>query len=224
MKKIIVANWKSNKNKEEVELWLDTFKIYTDLNNEVVIAPPYPFLSFMAEKTKDQEDISLAVQNLSAYPAGSYTGEICVRNLDGLGIKYAILGHSERRRYLGENHQDVANKVDLCLAGKITPIICIDSDYLEDQASAISSENLEKCIVAYEPPNAISTNGGENPPAKEVSKAVLKIKEIFGEIKVIYGGNVTPDNVSDYLSVTDGVLVGGASLDAKVFEQLAYKE
>ena len=224
MKKIIVANWKSNKTQEEAELWLDTFKIYTDLKHEVAIAPPYPFLSQIAEKIKDKEDILLTIQDLSAYPAGSYTGEVCLRNLEGFGVKYAILGHSERRRYLGENHQDVANKVDQCLAGNITPIICIDINYLTDQASAISSENLEKCIVAYEPPTAISTNGGENASIKEVKQAVVKIREVFGEVRVIYGGNVTADNVNDYLLVTDGVLVGGASLDVEVFEQLVYKE
>jgi triosephosphate isomerase (TIM) len=218
MKKLIIANWKSNKNIEEVESWLDDFKPHIGSEQEVVIAPPNPFLSMVAEKIKDQEDISLAVQNLSPYPAGSYTGEVCVRNLEGLGVKYAILGHSERRRYFKESHQDVANKVDQCLAGKITPVVCVDVDYLEDQARAIASENLSKCVVAYEPLAAIGT--GNSVSAKEVAKVVKEIKSIFGKVAVLYGGSVTPDNDDGYGQVTDGVLVGGASLDAATFSKL----
>lgn len=220
MKKIYIANWKSNKNLEEVVQWLDEFKVELNDEQEVIIAPPYPFLSLMAEKVNELSGVSLAVQNLSSYPAGSYTGEVCIRNLEGLGVKYAILGHSERRRYLRESHQDVANKVDQCLGGGITPILCIDIDYLEEQAAVIPEENLKRCVAVYEPPEAISTNQGENASIEEVVAGIKKIKEVFGEALVLYGGSVTPENDDAYSKVTDGVLVGGASLDAKVFAKL----
>ena len=222
MKKLFIANWKSNKTQEEVEVWMASFKPYIGLEQVVVIAPPYPFLSLVADKTKGRDDISLAVQNLSAYPAGSYTGEICTRNLEELNIKYAILGHSERRRYFKESHQDIANKVDLCLAANIIPIVCIDQDYLEAQAQLINSELLSKCVVAYEPLAAIGT--GEIAPVDEVSKVVKEIKSIFGQVPVLYGGSVNPENIVPYLEVTDGVLVGGASLDAKTFANLIQSE
>lgn len=218
MSKLFVANWKSNKTLEEVRQWMDDFKVELNDDQEIVIAPPYPFLSLVADKIKDLPGVSLAVQNLSSFPAGSYTGEVCVRNLEGLGVKYAIVGHSERRRYLKESHQDVANKVSQALNNGITPIVCIDQDYMEDQAQLIESDLLSQCVVAYEPLVAIGT--GENAPVKEVAKVVKEIKEVFGEVPVLYGGSVSPDNVILYLEITDGVLVGGASLDVGVFAEL----
>lgn len=218
MSKLFVANWKSNKNLEEVSQWFKDFKVELDEDQEVVIAPPYPFLSLVADKIKDLPGVSLAVQNLSSYPAGSYTGEVCVRNLKGLGVKYAILGHSERRRYLGESHQDVANKVSQALNNSITPIVCVDQDYVEDQSLAIQAKLLEKCVVAYEPLSAIGT--GENASVKEVASVVTEIKSVFGETPVLYGGSVNSENIEPYLKVADGVLVGGASLDAKMFAKL----
>lgn len=222
MKKIFIANWKSNKTQVEVTAWLDSFKPYIGLEQEVVIAPPYPFLSLVAEKIKDKEDVFLAVQNLSTYPAGSYTGEVCVRNLDGFEVKYAILGHSERRRYFKESHQDVANKISQALNNGIIPVMCIDRDYIEDQAQFIDLESLSKCVVVYEPLAAIGT--GEVAPVKEVVKVVKEIKSIFGQVPVLYGGSVNPENIASYLEVTDGVLVGGASLDAEVFAKLVQRE
>ncbi|MFH1959467.1 MAG: triose-phosphate isomerase family protein [Patescibacteria group bacterium] len=218
MSKLFVANWKSNKTLEEVRQWMDDFKVELNDDQEIVIAPPYPFLSLVADKIKDLPGVSLAVQNLSSFPAGSYTGEVCVRNLEGLGVKYAIVGHSERRRYLKESHQDVANKVSQALNNGITPIVCVDRDYMEDQAQLIESDLLSQCVVAYEPLVAIGT--GENAPVKEVAKVVKEIKEVFGEVPVLYGGSVSPDNVILYLEITDGVLVGGASLDVGVFAEL----
>ncbi len=222
MKKLFIANWKSNKTQEEVDIWLESFKPYMDLEQEVIIAPPYPFLSLVAEKIKDKENISLAVQNLSTYPAGSYTGEVCVRNLDGFGVKYAILGHSERRRYFKESHQDVANKIFQALNNGIVPVVCVDQNYIEDQAQLIYSELLSKCIVAYEPLAAIGT--GEIAPVKNVTKVVKEIKSVFGKVPVLYGGSISPENIAPYLKVSDGVLVGGASLNAEVFADLLQSE
>ena len=222
MKKLFIANWKSNKTQEEVDIWLESFKSYMDFEQEVIIAPPYPFLSLVAEKIKDKENISLAVQNLSTYPAGSYTGEVCVRNLDGFGVKYAILGHSERRRYFKESHQDVANKIFQALNNGIVPVVCVDQNYIEDQAQLIYSELLSKCIVAYEPLAAIGT--GEIAPVKNVTKVVKEIKSVFGKVPVLYGGSISPENIAPYLKVSDGVLVGGASLNAEVFADLLQSE
>jgi len=222
MKKLFVANWKSNKTLAEAEAWMDSFKPYIGLEQEVVVAPPYPFLSLVASKIDNREDISLSVQNLSAYPAGSYTGEVCVRNIEGLGVKYAILGHSERRRYFKESHQDIANKVSQALANGIIPIVCVDRDYLENQARLIDLDLLSKCVVAYEPLAAIGT--GEIALVDEVDEVVKEVRSVFGEIPVLYGGSVNPENIFPYLEVTDGVLVGGASLDARVFAKLLQSE
>jgi len=222
MEKLFIANWKSNKTQEEVDIWLESFKSYMDFEQEVIIAPPYPFLSLVAEKIKDKENISLAVQNLSTYPAGSYTGEVCVRNLEGFGVKYAILGHFERRHYLKESYQDVANKISQALSNGIVPVVCVGQNYIEDQAQLIDSELLSKCIVAYEPVAAIGT--GEIAPVKNVIKVVKEIKSVFGKVPVLYGGSISPENIALYLKVTDGVLVGGSSLNVKVFVDLLQSE
>lgn len=231
MQNYIVANWKSNKNLEEVELWWEEFIQLTiphldDLQDEVIIAPPYPGLMMLAQALETQspklsQHISLAVQDLSPYPAGSYTGAVCGRNLEKLGVKYALVGHSERRRYFHETHQDVANKVAQAVRNGITPIVCFDETYLRAQAEVIEFEYLEKCVVAYEPLTAIGT--GHNVQVDEVAAAVAEAKEEFGQVPVLYGGSVKPDNVESYLEVVDGVLVGGASLNPDTFSQLVYR-
>lgn len=218
MNQLIIANWKSNKTFSEVEMWLQDFSPALQVEQEVVIVPPYPFLNLVASKTQQQENLSLAVQDLSPFSAGSYTGAVGVRNLEGLGVKYAILGHSERRRYFKETHQDVAQKVELALQAKIKPVVCLDVAYLAEQASVLSQKQLEKCIVAYEPLSAIGS--GDNMDPEKVASAVKRIKEVFGEIPVLYGGSVNPSNVADYREVVGGVLVGGASLGVEVFQEL----
>jgi len=218
MKKLFIANWKSNKTQKEAEQWFTDFKIELDENQEIAIAPPYPLLSLTAKKIKDLSRVSLAVQDLSAYSAGSYTGEVCVKNLTGFGVKYAILGHSERRHYLKESHQDVADKISQCLAGNIIPIVCVDQDYMKDQAQLIRPDLLSQCVVAYEPLAAIGT--GKIAPVNEVAKVVTEIKSIFGEVLVLYGGSINSENIAPYLKTTDGVLVGGASLKIATFSLL----
>lgn len=224
MTKLFVANWKSNKNKQEVIAWIESFQPYVGLEQKVVIAPPYPFLDLVNQNFQDKKDISMAAQDLSPYPAGSYTGEVCTRNLTDLGVKYVILGHSERRRYFGESNLDVAKKATQAVESGIAPILCVDQEYIEDQASLLDESILENCLVAYEPSAAISTNGGDNASLEDVIKTSKKIKAAYGDVPVLYGGSVTPENVSEYLSVTDGVLVGGASLDAETFMRLIHNE
>lgn len=188
---------------------------------EVALAPAFPALPVMnyllTQQLKLKQTV-LAVQDLSPFPAGAYTGAVSGANLEGLPIKYAILGHSERRRYFHETDQDVANKVDQALQSNITPVVCVDAEYIESQAGAINAEQLKHCIVAYEPLEAIGT--GNFQPVAQVKPVVEKIKEIFGDVAVIYGGSVSAANVAEYLTIVDGALVGGQSLDAPKFAQL----
>lgn len=212
--KYVVANWKANKNLSEAESWLKTLAEYPSAHpdSELIVAPPYPFLHLVPPT------ISAAVQDLSPYAAGSYTGAVAARNLIGLGVKYALLGHSERRQYFHETCQEVARKVDQALQNGLTPIVCVDTGYLAEQAAAIADDQLAQCLVAFEPVAAIGS--GENVPVAEVSEMKDRIIQLFGEVFVLYGGSVTPANVMDYTAVSDGVLVGTASLDATEFIQL----
>ncbi len=220
--KLIIANWKSNKSRTEVESWLSDFEREStqvaQTGHQVVLAPAMPSLELVADRLQDQQrypNTHLGVQDISPFPAGSYTGAISTRTLDGFRVKYAIVGHSERRRYFHESHQDIANKVSQCLEAGITPVVCLDDEYIAAQAAAIASDQLKACVVAYEELSAIGS--GHNKPVEHVVPVVERIKHVFGQIRVLYGGSVTPANAGEYLEVCDGVLVGGASLDAKKF-------
>lgn len=223
---IIIANWKSNKSIEGVEKWIEEFnnKLKSDNMDEaikVVIAPSYCHLDIVAKKINAIENVSLATQDLSQFSAGSYTGAVSGVNLDGFHVKYSILGHSERRQYFHETDADVAMKVDQAINNGIIPIVCVDEEYLESQAMSIETEYLEKCVVAYEPLSAIGS--GKNEDVGEVSEVAKRIKSFFGNVPVVYGGSVTDMNVAEYLLVTDGVLVGSASLDCESFWRIIKK-
>lgn len=220
--KYIIANLKSNKSRAEMDDWLNRLTMGSQASS-VIICPPLPSLMMVADYLVDHSfnNVFLGVQDISPWSAGAYTGAVSARNLEGFKVKYAIVGHSERRHYFHETNQDVANKVSQCLENGITPIVCVDADYVQSQANAIKTEELARCLVAYEPLTAIGS--GENQPVAEVEPIIRQIRQVFGIQSVIYGGSVNPDNVADYLQVTDGVLVGTDSLDAGVFSQLVAK-
>lgn len=224
--KYIFANWKSNKNRKDAELWMNEFdkhQAHFSANEDlkIVIIPSMPLLMFISNRLLDRKkhpQVYLGVQDISPYPAGSYTGAVSTHNLDGFNVKYSLLGHSERRHYFGESDQIVANKVELALEAEITPVICVDEGYIETQANLIDKKLREQCIIAYEPISAIGT-GDEMGQAK-VKEVVERIKKAFGNVEVIYGGSVDGDNINEYLEVCDGVLVGGACLKVEEFKRL----
>lgn len=227
MQKYVIANWKSNKTLESAESWLNQFSQAVikpwDSQLQVVVAPPFPLLQTVAEKKERNpitQQLVLGVQDISPFTAGSYTGAVAGENLSGFTSKVsvAIVGHSERRRYFKETHQDVANKVARCLELGITPVVCVDDEYIAAQASAIDAEHLDKCVVAYEELGAIGT--GNNEPVERVAELVQRIKVAFGQIPVLYGGSVKPGNAADYAAICSGVLVGGASLTADSFANI----
>lgn len=223
MKKMIIANWKSNKTVEEAESWFEVFpQVYSELKDtaEIVVAPPFPLVPVVAQRAA-AVGVKVGVQDMSQFDAGSYTGAISIRNLEGLAVEYAILGHSERRRYFHETHHDVAGKVAQAISAGIIPIVCVDEDYISAQAAAIEDDHLNKCIVAYEPLEAIGT--GNNVDVGRVKTVSKQIKQVFGNVRVLYGGSTNSLNVSEYTLVVDGVLVGGASLDPKEFAQMVSK-
>ncbi len=219
----IVANWKSNKSIDQATDWVDDFKEMIQThplseNIEAVIAPPLSMVATVADRIAGIKNCSLAVQDISQFPAGSYTGAVSVANLTGLPVRYALVGHSERRRYFHETHADVAAKVTQALDAGITPVVCVDSEYMAAQAAAIAPDLLQKCVVAYEPLSAIGT--GNNAPVDAVKQVIKLIRQTFGDIPVLYGGSVTAENIAEYLLVSDGALVGGASLSIESFMDL----
>lgn len=223
MTKYIVANWKSNKTIADAQQWLESYSKLIGTGGvkhvKVIVAPAFHLLSVFAQVPANM--MSLGVQDVSPFAAGAYTGEVTASLLQGLAVKYAVVGHSERRRHFGETYAQVAQKVDQCLQNDITPIVCVDKAYIDQQAAALSKEHLDKCIVAYEPLAAIGSGWSEDVgTVKEIEK---HIQDVFGEVPVIYGGSVDPADVLDYTLVSAGVLVGSASLKVESFVEMVKK-
>jgi triosephosphate isomerase len=246
-KKLIVGNWKMNLNTHEASLYLhklsEMIKVRRDV--DVVLAPTLLALQSLSLQI-DRRQFKLAVQNLYWRDHGAFTGEVSANQLRGVA-DYAIIGHSERRHIFHESDKDIRNKVQASIRNRIAPILCIGEtaaersagetkDILHDQLvgglANITSEEIEKVTIAYEPVWAIGTGDNAMPgDVKEVVKAIhLQIKHLYGanavkNLAILYGGSVTADNAADYLAIEgiDGLLVGGASLDARGFTQIVEK-
>ncbi len=222
--KILIANWKSHKTKSEVDSWFTTFEKYfvekKDVfdNLKIIIAPSAVYLELAVQWSAKFPSISIAAQDVSQFPLGAYTGAIAALQLTSLGIAYAIVGHSERRKYFGETHQIVAQKIEQLLEAKLTPIVCVDEKEIQQQADFISQDQAKQCIFAYEPVSAIGSGIGQDIP--QVTTSIGLAKQAFGEVPVLYGGSVDVRNIQEYLLVADGALIGGSSLDADLFSQL----
>ena len=209
--KYIVANWKANKDLEQVREWLETFsKNYRQKGDTIVIiAPSFPFLQEVVSFSKETKNIYAAAQDLSQFEEGSFTGEVTAKSLRGL-VDYVILGHSERRKNFNESNEIIAQKVELAYKYQIKTILCLDNK--------VDKLTREVEIVAYEPLEAIGTGNNES------IENVLEFKKSLqlGNSKFLYGGSVNDQNIKDYLSSDqiDGLLVGGASLDAEQFSRI----
>jgi triosephosphate isomerase len=219
--KYLIGNWKANKTIEEAQSWIAEVKkekIAIHKNLEVILCPSYIHLALFKKKLPD---LTLGCQDLSPYGDGAYTGQVTARMLKNL-VNYVILGHSERRRYFQESTTRVTQKAVQALDNNITPIIAVDSNNWRRQIRELDKPLVQKSILMYEPPEAISEQigpigKGEAAPLNEVKEMIGKIKK-EGEAKtIIYGGSVKSHNISSFLkeSVIDGVLPGSASLNAE---------
>jgi triosephosphate isomerase len=222
-RKMLLANWKSHKTFKEAETWMKVIgpasknSAYT-----IVLCPPFPFLAQLQWMIQTHGyAIELGTQNLSSFPAGAYTGEVTARNLEDMGITYALIGHSERRRYLHETTQEIANKVTQAIEGGITPIICMRREDIQSQVAALADQERKKVMVLYETVGHIGT--GEVEPIDEVKKSIEMIRKAFDwDVPVLYGGSIDTSTKSLYMaeSMIAGVVVGSGSLDASAFLKL----
>ncbi len=223
--KIIFANWKSYKSLQQAKHWIEQVaenipqNIKNSTQYEIIIGPAFSLLETLNREIQlTNLNFQLAVQDLSPYGVGAYTGAICAKNLEHLNIRYALLGHSERRRFFAETDKLVAKKVIQAAENSLKSIVCIDQGYIKSQAEVIRDENLSVPLVAYEPLSAISsTPGAKNADPSQVETIVNEIKSEFVNSKVIYGGSVDASNVMKYLEISDGVLIGSASLEPQKF-------
>lgn len=215
MKKIfIIANWKENKTSSEAEEWLQAFSNFQfPFSNEKekvsIVCPSFSLLQTVKELIDRQKlPLKLGSQDFPAFDKGAHTGEEPPEFLQEF-VQYAIIGHSERRREFMESDELIEKKVTEAIKYNITPILCVQG--IDTPVPKGIS------LVAYEPVFAIGTG---NPDTPENAESVAKtIKEKHQTKYVLYGGSVTAENVNDFTNMPsiDGVLVGGASLDAEKF-------
>jgi triosephosphate isomerase len=243
-KKLIIANWKMNMNIHEASLFTHKLASQIEVHNdvEVVLAPTMLALQSIALQVNHRQ-FKLAAQNFYWRDHGAYTGEVSANQLRGL-VKYGLVGHSERRHIFSEHGRDLRHKVQAAFRNHFIPVLCIGEtaqeraagetkEVLHDQIleglSNVTGEEAQEMVIAYEPVWAIGT--GDNALPKDVKDAAKMIRSqiahLFGEktaesIRVLYGGSVSGDNAASYLSTpgVDGLLVGGASLDATVFSKI----
>ncbi len=209
--KLLAFNWKSNKTKIEAKDWLvDASSVEVPEGIKVVVFPPFTLLDVMNGYVRvNSLPFSIGAQDVSPYGKGAYTGEVSAEQIKEFS-EYVLIGHSERRINLKEDANMISKKVDQALSQKLKIIVCISS---LDELLELKPEGL---VIAYEPIGAIGTGNASSP--KEVEEMSKKIKDM-GFKDVIYGGSVNSENIKTFLglSLVDGVLVGGESLDPKSF-------
>jgi triosephosphate isomerase len=218
--KYVLANWKSHKTVEEGKKWLAEFlKVYQpDPQVEVILAPSYIHLVPLYHMLQDMKSPSLclAVQDLSPFPLGAYNGAVAAAMVRDMA-EYAIIGHSERRRYFHETDQEIANKASEAAAAGIKPILCVDQPYARAQMTAMNEADMGNMIIGYGPVEAIGVNIPQS--LEKTRREVAEIQEIFPEKPILYGGSINAENAASYMQLpgVSGLMVGSASLDPEEF-------
>mgnify|MGYP002621530711 CR=1 FL=1 len=240
---IIAGNWKMFKTVPEAEAFFAEVKGKAERQGvESVICAPFTNLPALV-KAAEGTTIAIGAQNMHFEDSGAFTGEISGPMLKELGVKYVIIGHSERRAYFAETDETVNKKVHAAFKHGLTPIICVGEKLEEREAGrtkdvcktqteaalkGLTVEQVAQSVIAYEPIWAIGT--GKSSTADDAEDVIAYIRGIvrgqFGEaadrIRIQYGGSVKPDNIREFLSRPniDGALVGGASLEPASYIRL----
>ena len=255
-KPIIAGNWKMNLLQSDAKSLFEGIKNFTkDFTAtqlpEIVIAPVFTSLSVVNAEKCDCgcgcDKIAIAGQNCHWEKSGAFTGEVSVEMLADAGCSHVIIGHSERRQYFSETDEMINKKAKAILAGGLIPIICcgetleqreagVTDSHIAGQIKAalegISSEDVEKSVIAYEPIWAIGT--GKSCDSDEANRVIKMIRGVVAEIagsqaadsiRILYGGSVKPATIEEQMSKSDidGALSGGASLKADSFNEIIEK-
>ena len=256
-KKIIIGNWKMNpqNTKEAEKLFNDTTKsLYNIKKTEIIICPPYLYLDklnkiSLSSRAKKVKKVYLGAQNVFQGNTGAHTGEISVKMLYEMGIKYVILGHSERRNTemgIGENNDSINQKIKSVFSFDMIPIFCVGENFrdekhkylefiktqLEQGLDKVPKNLISKLIVAYEPIWAIGKKAERPATSSEFLEIKIFIKKVLSDkfgikniegLRVIYGGSIYEDDVSMFLKEgqVDGFLLGRNSLDVEKFTKIA---
>lgn len=240
-KHLIIANWKSNGSSERIIAWCHTLvkKFSPYAERHLCICPPYIYLhqfhTRLISALPNDFPLSLGAQDISAYPPGAHTGEINGAMLKENGCRYVLVGHSERRNLFNESTAILIQKMQQASENQLRPVFCLGesrNQYEAGQTGSIIKEQLnpvldvlnnELChnlVIAYEPVWAIGTGLAASPQYADDMHALIK-EELAGVrgkvLKVLYGGSINAENAYSFLAMPniEGLLVGGASLDAR---------
>lgn len=239
-KNVIAGNWKMYKTQMEASEFLQGFMPQledTPPDRDIILCVPYTDLFAMSQNLHGSS-IRLGAQNVHWETVGAYTGEISAPMLTEMGVRYVIVGHSERRQYFGETDETVNMRLKAAQNAGLTPILCVGEtkqqrdmnetesiicDQLKGGLANIDQTNL---IIAYEPIWAIGT--GDTCAAKEANQVIGLIRSQLKnkDVSIQYGGSVKPDNVDEIMAQPeiDGALVGGASLQPDSFARIVNYE
>lgn len=245
-KPLVAGNWKMHGSLASSQQLLDDILAadLTQLVCDLAVFPPFPYLPAVAERLQNSP-VRWGAQNVSAEAAGAFTGEVAASMLNDFACHYALAGHSERRALYGDTNEVVAQKFAQIQAQAMTPILCVGETLAERDAGqtltiikaqldAVLSlpagvSQLENAVVAYEPVWAIGTGKTATPEmAQEVHSSLrnhiaLQDAGVAERLVILYGGSVKGSNAAGLFAMADidGALVGGASLKADEFLQIA---
>ena len=238
MKKLIAGNWKMNGSLAANQQLLHELGAWLSGKPACDVAVCVPAAYLAQVQTLKVAALDLGAQDVSAQMAGAFTGEISAAMLKDFGVRYAIVGHSERRQYHGESDALVSSKAKAALAAGITPIVCLGEtlvereagrteDVVKRQLAAVIHDNghcISEIVVAYEPVWAIGTGRTASPEQAQAVHSLLRAQlkaatDQSARIKILYGGSMNAANAASLLSQPDidGGLIGGASLKAADF-------
>lgn len=244
-RKLLLGNWKMNKLSSEAKEFavksIPLAEKAKENNIDLGVAPTY--LSLEAVASNASKDMIVAAQNVHYLTNGAFTGEVSIPMLLELGVKWVIIGHSERRTYDNETNEKCNLKIKALIANDMVPVYCVGETLAEfeggltkeivgtqvrDGLAGLTSDQVKNLVVAYEPVWSIGTGKNASTEiAQDICGFIREVlRELFGEvadeIRVLYGGSVKPENVKAYLSCpdVDGALVGGASLKIDSYESL----
>ena len=246
---IVAGNWKMNLTVNEVIDLISgiedhpTFQSIT--TSQLILAPPFPYLDLVKSMTDDQSNVFLAAQNCHHENAGAYTGEVSAAMLHSLGVDYVLIGHSERRQYFEETNEQLKRKVNQALENELQPIYCcgeqlherekalhelVVKEQLNEALFHLNENQFKQITIAYEPVWAIGT--GVTATASQAQEMHAFIRKTIAEhfddklasiTSILYGGSCKPTNAAELFSQpdVDGGLIGGASLKANDFVEIA---
>lgn len=240
---IVAGNWKMNNTFEEADNLIYEISSFLQDNPQdvgVIICPPAVYLE-MATDHAEESDLVVGAQNISQFEMGAYTGEISAPMISSMGVDYAIIGHSERRKYFNESNEILAEKVKIALRHDVIPIFCCGELLPDREANNhfsvvktqlvaslfhLNAGDFDKVVIAYEPVWAIGTGVTASPEQAQEMHAYIRslITEKYGknlaeETSILYGGSCNAKNAKELFAKpdVDGGLIGGASLNAEDF-------